>query len=97
MKSCSSFFSVMTTENINVLYCAKTLHLCLTFYDPIDCSLTGFSVQARILKQVAISRPPLHCPPGNLPDPGIESESLRSPALAGGLFNTNANWEAQKC
>ena len=25
-------------------------------------------------------------PPGDLPDPGIEPESLRSPALAGGFF-----------
>ena len=32
----------------------------------------------------------LPCPPlGNLPDPGIESTSFMSPALAGGLFNTS--------
>ena len=30
-------------------------------------------------------------PPGDLPDPGIESVS---PALAGGLFTTSATWEA---
>ena len=29
---------------------------------------------------------------GNLPDPGIESASLRSPALADGFFTTNAAW-----
>ena len=34
-------------------------------------------------------------PPGNLPDPGIEPESLMSHALAGGLFTTSATWEAQ--
>ena len=33
-------------------------------------------------------------PPGDLPDPGIEPESLMSPALAGGLFTTGAIWEA---
>ena len=27
-------------------------------------------------------------PPGDLPDPGIEPESLESPALAGGFFTT---------
>ena len=27
-------------------------------------------------------------PPGDLPDPGIESASLASPALAGGFFTT---------
>ena len=34
-------------------------------------------------------------PPGDLPKPGIEPESLVSPALAGGLFTTSATWEAQ--
>ena len=27
-------------------------------------------------------------PPGDLPNPGIELESLKSPALAGGFFTT---------
>ena len=34
-------------------------------------------------------------PPGDLPDPGIQSASLASPALAGGFFTTSATWEAQ--
>ena len=33
-------------------------------------------------------------PPGNLPDPGIETVSLTSPALAGGCFATSTAWEA---
>ena len=33
-------------------------------------------------------------PPGDLPDPGMEPASLRSPALAGGVFTTSAAWEA---
>ena len=33
--------------------------------------------------------------PGDLPDPGIESASLMSPALAGGFFTTSTTWEAQ--
>ena len=32
-------------------------------------------------------------PPGDLPNPGIELTSLRSPALAGGFFTTSATWE----
>ena len=32
--------------------------------------------------------------PGDLPDPGIKPASLRSPALAGRFFTTNATWEA---
>ena len=37
----------------------------------------------------------LPCPsPGDLPGPGTKTESLKSPALAGGLFTTSAAWEA---
>ena len=32
-------------------------------------------------------------PPGDLPDPGIESMSVRSPALVGGLFTISTPWE----
>ena len=32
--------------------------------------------------------------PGDLPDPGIEPMSLKSPALAGRFFTTNTTWEA---
>ena len=32
-------------------------------------------------------------PSGNLPDPGMEVESLESPALAG-VFTTSTTWEA---
>ena len=35
-------------------------------------------------------------PPGDLPDPDIEPESLPSPALAGGFFTTSGTWEASK-
>ena len=39
----------------------------------------------------------LSCPPpGDLPDPRTEPESLMSPALAGRLFTTSATWEAPK-
>ena len=39
----------------------------------------------------------LPCPtPGDLLDPGIESESLISPALAGGFFTTSSTWETPK-
>ena len=33
-------------------------------------------------------------PPGDLPDPNIESASLMSPVLAGRVFTTSATWEA---
>ena len=47
---------------------------CLTLCNPMDCSLPGSSVhgilQARILEWVAIPSP------GDLPNPGIEPQSL---------------------
>ena len=63
---------------------AKSLQLCPTLCDPMDCSPQGSSihgiVQARILEWVTMpsSR--------RSPDPGIEPASLMSPALADGFF-----------
>ena len=57
--------------------------LCLTLFDPMDCSPPGSSVhgilQARILEWVAFP------PPGNLPNSGIKPVSS---ALVGGFFTT---------
>ena len=72
---------------------AKLLQSCLTLCNPRDYSRPGSSVcgilQAKILECVAMPFP------GDLPDPGIEPSSLRSPALAGKFFTTSATWEAQ--
>ena len=71
---------------------AKSLQSCPALCDTVDCSPPGSSVhgivQARILEWVALPSP------GDLPDPGIKSRSLKSPALAGRLFTTSATWEA---
>ena len=73
--------------------CAKSLQLCLTLCDPMDCSPPGSSVhgtlQARILEWVAMpfSR--------GLSWPRIEPTSLMSPALAGEFFTASTTWEAQ--
>ena len=45
-------------------------------------------LQARILEWVAMP------PPGGLPDPGIRTTSLTSPAWAGRFFTTSTTWEA---
>ena len=72
---------------------AKSLQLCPTLCNPMDCSLSGCSLygilQARILEWAATPSS------GDLPDPGIETASLMSPALAGGFFTTSATWEAE--
>ena len=75
-----------------VCVCVKSLRLCPTLGDPMDCNLPGSSVhgipQPRILEWVAMpsSR--------DLPDPGIKAASLSSPALAGRFFTTSATGEA---
>ena len=56
------------------------------------CNLSGSSVhgifQARELEWVAC------CPPGDLPDSGMEPAFLMSPALASRFFTTSSIWEA---
>ena len=72
--------------------CAKSLQLCPTLCDHMNCTPPGSSVpgilQARILEWVAMpySR--------DLPHPRTKPTSLMSPALARGFFITNATWEA---
>ena len=71
---------------------AKSLQLCLTICDPMDCSLPeplsmGFSRREY--------RNGLSCPPpGDLPNPGMETVSLTSLALTGRFFTTSTIWEA---
>ena len=60
--------------------------------DPMDCSLPGSSVHG-IFQQEYWSRLPFPTP-GNLPNPGMESESLASPAPTSEFFTINNTWEA---
>ena len=88
----------LISKGILVLTCANAMlsrfssvQLC----DPMDCSLPhpqallsiGFS------RQEYWSRSPFPSP-GDLPDPGIQSPSLTSPALADRFFTSSATWEA---
>ena len=60
----------------------------------MNCSSLGSSVhglfQAKILDWVAFP------PPGDLPDPGVKSVSLVSPALADRFFTISTTWEAHE-
>ena len=71
---------------------AKSLQSCLTLCNLMDHSPPGSSVhgisQARILAWVAFP------PPGDLPDPGIESVSLPVCCIGRLVFTTSATWEA---
>ena len=68
--------------------CSSRVRLC----DPMACSLPGSSVH-EILQQEYWRRLP-YPPPGDLPHPGTERMSLRSPVLGGRFFTTSATWEA---
>ena len=83
-QSLPSLFLMMTICRCVLFNPITRVQLWLALCDPKDCSPPGSSVkgifQARILDG-------LPCPPpGNLPDPGIKSTYLVSPALAGGFF-----------
>ena len=69
--------------------CAKSLQSCLTL-----CNLWTVARRAPLSmgqRQEYWNGFPWP-PPGDLPKPGIELESLESPALAGGFFTTSAIW-----
>ena len=70
------------------IYWAKSLQLCPTLCDPIDCSLPSVHgiFQARIWSWLPFSSP------GDLPNSGLNPQLF--PALAGRFFTTNATWEA---
>ena len=57
-------------------------------FTPPGSSVHGI-LWARILEWLAIPSS------GDLPDPGIEPQSLMSPPLTGGFFTTSTIWEAQ--
>ena len=86
MQTCSVFF----LHSIILACMVRSFQLCLTFCDPVDCSLPGFV--HGILQ--AIMREKLPCPPpGDLPNPGIKPRCLMSPELAGGFFTLSATLE----
>ena len=65
----------------------KSLQSCLTLCNPMECILPGSSAMGFSRQEYWSGLP---CPPpGDLPDPGIELESLMSPALAGGFVSTS--------
>ena len=66
------WFAILSPKKIVVLLPAKSLQLCLTLCDTMDCSLSGSSFRQEYWNGLPRSSP------GDLPDPGIEP---RSPAL----------------
>ena len=81
---------------------SKINHLCACMLSRFSCVLlfvTLWTIARQSPLSIRFSRQEhwsgLTClPPGDLPNPGIESSSLMSPALAAGFFTTSATWEA---
>ena len=72
---------------------AQLLQPCPTFCDP-KTVFHQAPLSMRFSRQECWSG--LLCPPpGDLPNPGTEPTSLRSPALAGGFFTIRATWNAR--
>ena len=71
---------------------AKSLQLCPTLHNPIAHSLEA-PLSIRFSRQEYQRALPCHSP-RDLPDSGIKSRSVKSPALADGFFTTSATWGA---
>ena len=76
------------------------LHICCHF-SRVQLFATPWTVAHQAPLSMGFSRQEywsgLPCPPpGDLPNPGIESESLIAPALTGGFFTTSTIWQAQQ-
>ena len=101
-------FESQLGHSLPVTLSSHATSLCLRFCIYV-CALSCFScvwlfatpwtIASQALLSMGLSRQEywsgLPCsPPGDLPDPGIETVVLTSCALAGGLFITSAAWEA---
>ena len=54
---------------------------------------TPWTIACQAPLSMGFTRGELPCPPpGDLPDPGIKPEVLKSPTLAGEFFTTSATW-----
>ena len=58
----------------------------------MNCNPPGSSVHGILQARIPSGLP--FPSPGDLPDPGMEPVSLKSPPLAGGFFTTSSTWEA---
>ena len=74
---------VSVVQLSDLVMCDKSLQLCSTLFDPMDCSLPGYLCSWGFSRQGYWRGFPFP-PPRDLPNPGIKSVSLMSPALAGG-------------
>ena len=75
--------------------------ICAQSFSSVPCFVTPWTVARQAPLSMGFSRQEYWSglpfpPPGDLPDPGAEPASLKSPALAGGFFTTSTTREALK-
>ena len=79
--------------DISIWRHAKSLQLCLTLWDLMDCNLPVSSVHTILqVKYWSLLQFPALW---DLPNPGIKPMSLMPPALAGGFSTTGATWDSR--
>ena len=74
---CTGFLFFVNVNTQITCMCAKSLQLCPTLCDRMDCSLPASSVHGFSRQEYELPCPP----PGNLPDSRIKPESPEAPAL----------------
>ena len=89
LEKLASQLKTKVSIEVNVYTCMLSHFSCVQFF------ATSGPQPSRLLCLQDFSRQGywselLYPPPGDLPNPGTEPESLKSPALAGGLFTTSA-------
>ena len=89
-------YNVMLVSGVQQSDSVLHIHVCVpSRFSPTHCDPTDCSPQAPLSMEFSRQEywSELPCPsPGDLPNPGIEPPSLRSPALAGGFFTTSTTW-----
>ena len=99
MYTCKFSFESGSRKRVRVQFCFSFVAVVVQSRSCFRLFATLWTVAHQAPLSMGVSRQEywtgLPClPPGDLPDPGIEPKSLKSPALAGRFFTTSATWEA---
>ena len=94
---CEGFIEI-PCETIWIWWFLCVMHACLSCFSHVWLCVIPWTVACQAPLSMGFSRQEYWSglpfpPPGDLPNPGIESTSLVSPALASGFFISSATWE----
>ena len=87
-----SLYEVLSSStSVQLIQIHFFMHLfILSHFNNVQCFATLWTVAHQVPLSIDFSREE-YCPPsGDLPNPGIEPVSLKSPALSGRLFTTSS-------